>query len=262
MIECWHTPPAFFTHGEPLYGAFQAKVVVPAVNAVVIPHILSFTDAATLPMGVVTAWNGWTCIDIDPSAPPFTSSDKAGVLIWGAASSVGVCAVQSAKSLGFTVFVTASPKNYSHLKSLGADHCFDYRSPEVASEIISAAKSAGVSINHGYLTTGIPMPIYDVLAAFGGWKFATAIPPNSTFSYHPDIGVRFVLAPEGRHDHGKLLGEYMSFVFQKWLGPRLHSGEFRPAPKAKVYPGGLDGLNAALNVLKAGVSNEKVVLEV
>jgi NADPH:quinone reductase-like Zn-dependent oxidoreductase len=62
------------------------------------------------------------------------------VLIWGGASSVGACAIQLAAASGATVLTTASPANHDFVKSLGADHVFDYRSPTVMDDAASVLK--------------------------------------------------------------------------------------------------------------------------
>ncbi|OQU96261.1 hypothetical protein CLAIMM_02368 [Cladophialophora immunda] len=255
--------PAFFYQGVPRYGAFQKKVIVPVENACVIPDTLSFVDAATLPMGVVTAWSGWTSIGLRYDTR-FAASDKQAVLVWGASSSVGVCAVQTAKALGFTVFATCSPRHHAYLRSLGADDVFDYKAPGVVQDILAAAakKHGGVLLKTAYHATGDIQPCLDVLAASGTTenkgRLATAVPVGPSTPTHPSVETKFVMAPEGSGTGGK----HLEFVLQQWLAPRLANGEFIPAPHARVMPGGLAGLNDALDVLKAGVSCQKLVLEV
>ncbi|EXJ53340.1 uncharacterized protein A1O5_13434 [Cladophialophora psammophila CBS 110553] len=253
--------PAFFYQGEPPYGGFQKKVVVPVENACVIPDTLSFVGAATLPMGVVTAWSGWTSIGLRYDTH-FSASDKQGVLVWGASSSVGVCAVQTAKALGFTVYATCSPKHHGYLRSLGAERVFDYHAATVVQDILAAAKEDGVALKTAYRAIGDIQPCLDVLAASSTaeekGKLASAIPVNEATPTHPNVETKFVMAPEGSGAGGR----HFEFVMQEWLAPRLASGAFTPAPEARVMPGGLAGLNDALDVLKEGVSCQKLVLEV
>lgn len=47
----------------------------------------------------------------------------------GAAQRVGCSAIQFAVAVGYQVVTTASPKNFDLVRSLGASHAFDYRSP-------------------------------------------------------------------------------------------------------------------------------------
>lgn len=53
------------------------------------------------------------------------------VLVRGAASGVGVAAVQFAHALGATVAGLAGAKDLEHVRSLGADEVFDYRTVDV-----------------------------------------------------------------------------------------------------------------------------------
>jgi NADPH:quinone reductase-like Zn-dependent oxidoreductase len=57
------------------------------------------------------------------------------VLVWGAGGAVGGYAVQYAKSAGYTVIATASPRAAAHLESIGASAVLDYKSPTIVSEL-------------------------------------------------------------------------------------------------------------------------------
>jgi NADPH:quinone reductase-like Zn-dependent oxidoreductase len=84
------------------------------------PRRLSHVEAASVPIGALTAWQGLF--------------DRAGVtkgervLIHGGSGAVGVYAIQMARRAGAHVFTTASAGNIELLKQLGADEVFDYKS--------------------------------------------------------------------------------------------------------------------------------------
>jgi len=61
------------------------------------------------------------------------------VLIYGGSTATGILAIQFAKASGYTVYTTSSPKNFDYLKSLGADHTFDYNSASCAQDIKAAS---------------------------------------------------------------------------------------------------------------------------
>lgn len=64
------------------------------------------------------------------------------LLIWGASTTVGICAIQFAKAGGvFPILVSASPERHALLSGLGATHCFDYKSPYVIEDIKAVLKS-------------------------------------------------------------------------------------------------------------------------
>src|SRR5436189_480326 len=82
------------------------------------PKSLSFTDAASVPLAALTAWQA--LIDVAKLQPGQT------VLIHGGSGGVGSFAIQIAKARGSRVIATASTANQDLLKQLGADVAVDY----------------------------------------------------------------------------------------------------------------------------------------
>jgi len=115
-----------FTAGQEIYGfndwfedgaVAEFCVTVPASIAAK-PAVLTHEQAASVPIGALTAWQGF-----------FEQAKlKAGdsVLVHGGAGAVGVFAVQIAKLRGAHVIATASGKNLALVKELGADEVIDY----------------------------------------------------------------------------------------------------------------------------------------
>ncbi len=87
-------------------------------NGALKPKSLNFTQAAAVPLGALTAWQG--LVD--------TAHLSAGqtVLIQGGSGGVGSFAVQIAKARGAKVIATASTRNQDLLKQLGTDLAIDY----------------------------------------------------------------------------------------------------------------------------------------
>lgn len=83
-----------------------------------------------------------------PLAPNPELKDKV-FLVWGASSSLGQMVVQFARYYGFEVVATCSSYNFEHVKSLGADHVFDYKDSDVIEKI---RKVAGDRITISYDT--------------------------------------------------------------------------------------------------------------
>lgn len=79
-------------------------------------------------------------IPLPTSFPEHSTQDiDTPALVYGAGASSGQYMVQLLKLAGFnTIIVTASPRNHALLKDLGATHCFDYRSPELVKDILTA----------------------------------------------------------------------------------------------------------------------------
>ena len=248
----------FFTGGAPDYGAFQTHVLVPAESVTVLPDTMSFNEGALLPMAVMTAWGGWYTIGI-PRDTQYKPEDKKGMLVWGGASSIGTAAIQSATKLGFQVYTTASPKNHSYLKELGAKQCFDYKDADVVSKIVTAAKKDGLTLDKAFDAAGQTQECLDILKEFApGAKLASATPLPDGHPTAEGVEIKFVMAPDGEEARN----EHFAFVMGTWLTPRLANGEFVPAPKIQVVGKGLEKINEGLEILKAKVSGVKLVVEI
>ncbi|KAE8166893.1 chaperonin 10-like protein [Aspergillus tamarii] len=139
------------------YGTHQRYLACPEEMAFHVPANLPAHHAACL--GVVTMTAADTLYNIFKFPLPDngdTGKTRKPVLIWGASSSVGLCAVQFARASGiYPIFVTASPQRHQLLLDLGATQCFDYRSHDVASQIKSAVEEGHWdSIDYAFDTVG------------------------------------------------------------------------------------------------------------
>jgi NADPH:quinone reductase-like Zn-dependent oxidoreductase len=120
-------------------GAFQTYVVLMQNMVSTIPSELAYEQAAVLPLALSTASTG--LFQRDHLALPLPTLDAPDrhetVLVWGASTSVGSNAVQLARSAGYRVIATASPRNFDYVRSLGAAAAIDYHSSAI-DEIIAA----------------------------------------------------------------------------------------------------------------------------
>ncbi|KAK6456574.1 zinc-binding oxidoreductase [Scheffersomyces xylosifermentans] len=103
--------------------------------------INTFEGAASVSLGLVTvALSFGHSLKIDTNKE---SHKGKSILIWGGATATGVLAIQVAKLVyGLEVIATASSKNHKFLQDLGADAVFDYKDPNVVSDIKSYAKGS------------------------------------------------------------------------------------------------------------------------
>lgn len=105
-------------------GAMSELAMVSTKQLRKLPEGMSFEEAATIPVGALTALNGL---------------QKAGnlqgrkVLVNGATGGVGHFAVQIAKAKGAYVTATCSTRNIDLARKLGADEVIDYTKQDVAS---------------------------------------------------------------------------------------------------------------------------------
>lgn len=125
------------------------------------PESLTMVEAASVPLVWLTAWEA--LFD--------RSSLKAGdtILIHGGAGGVGYIAIQIAKQAGATVITTiSSPEKAEFAKSLGADHCINYKEEDFAEAALKLTDGIGVDI------------VFDVI---GGQVFADSFPATKIYGY-------------------------------------------------------------------------------
>ena len=101
-------------------GAFGEYVVVSENRSIAfVPDNMSFEQAATVPIAAITALQALR------DQGKIQRGQK--VLINGASGGVGTFAVQIAKSFGAEVTGVCSTRNQELVRSIGADHMFDYK---------------------------------------------------------------------------------------------------------------------------------------
>src|SRR5438552_3655340 len=106
-------------YGYPTFGGGWADyVTVKEWEVAAKPKSLNFIEAASVPMGALTAWQA--LVDVAKLHAGQT------ILIHGGSGGVGSFAVQIAKARGARVIATASTANQDILKQLGADVAVDY----------------------------------------------------------------------------------------------------------------------------------------
>jgi NADPH:quinone reductase-like Zn-dependent oxidoreductase len=117
-----------FEVGEEVYGmndwfadgAMAEYCVTQPSSVARKPSRLSHVEAASVPIGALTAWQGLY--------------DRAGlqagehVLVHGGAGAVGLFAIQLARLRGARITTTVSPRNFDLVTELGAEQVIDYRS--------------------------------------------------------------------------------------------------------------------------------------
>ncbi|CAF1200113.1 unnamed protein product [Adineta ricciae] len=113
-------------------GSFCEYIVQEASLVFRYPSMMSPEAATTLSLACITAALG-LFHKLGLPLPPATCG--ASVLVWGGSTSVGQYAIQLAKAAGCFVVATASSARHEYLKGLGCNACFDYKDPNVVSQI-------------------------------------------------------------------------------------------------------------------------------
>ena len=125
--------------GEHVAGTFAEFVVVPEINACPKPPGLPWEEAAAFPLTFLTAWR---MLVTKARARPGES-----LLIVGIGGGVAVAALQIAKILGMTVWVTSgSAEKLSRAKTLGADLGIDPAAGDFSREVRKMTGRRGVDV--------------------------------------------------------------------------------------------------------------------
>lgn len=267
-------------------GAFQEYVILRQDAVTAIPDVLSFEQASVLPLAVATAACGLFLPEqlalLKPSPAKRAMPAKEAVFIWGGATSVGSCAIQLAVAAGYCVVTTASPKNFSHVRALGAASVLDYSDRRVVDKAVEALHGfelAGVLS----IAAGSGAACIDIASRCKGRKIVSMasapLPLNDAplteqflwkLSRFSRIGIGFAsLALRARMKGvttraiwGTALvnGPLCREIFVDFLEPALADGRFKATPDPLVAGHSIRDIPAAMAVLRQGVSARKVVV--
>jgi NADPH:quinone reductase-like Zn-dependent oxidoreductase len=119
-------------------GGYAEKVAVPAKNVIKLPPGLKSELAATLAVSYLVAWN---------MLKTNAADNGKTILVYSAASGVGMATIQLAKALGAKVITTvSSEKKYEFARKLGADHIIDRKTSQNIADEVKKIIPAGVDI--------------------------------------------------------------------------------------------------------------------
>ena len=220
-----------------------------------IPDSMSFESAATIPLGLATAAVGLFQKDMIGLSTPTHDSKPNNqlVLIWGGASSVGCNAIQLSRAAGYQVLTTASVKNSSLVKSLGAQQVFDYKSPSVVEDIATALKGKTLAGILDCINVGNAIESCNAVRDASNNKDKTiatvlAIPPGMP-------GVSRIFALSLRQN------ELAKAIYTDFLPRALEQGTLVPAPEPLIVGTGLESIQKGLDLSEEGVSAKKIVVK-
>ncbi|KAH8074797.1 GroES-like protein [Cristinia sonorae] len=250
----------FFTNRK---GTFKQYTIIDADLVAKIPDNLSFDQAATVPLALVTSAIGLyseTRLGAGLVAP--WKEGGAGkyngqpIVIFGGSSSLGQYALQLAKLSAFSpIITTVSPRNDGLVKSLGATHTIDRSLP--ADEVLAAVKRIAtnpVKITFDAIAQASTQSVaYDILAS-GGTLVTVSALKIAEDKLTPDkkvVATYGSVHPEGNREFGRELFRNITHY--------LESGEIKPNP-VEVLSDGLTGIVDGLKRIQDGkISGVKLV---
>jgi alcohol dehydrogenase len=123
----------------PLQGAQAEYACVPAANVVAAPENLSWTDAASLPLVLVTTWRMLTV------RARISPGDY--VLVWGGAGGLGAMAIQICRLFGaHPIAVANTDEKLDFCRSLGASYLINRARQRVVREVQKITERRGVDL--------------------------------------------------------------------------------------------------------------------
>jgi NADPH:quinone reductase-like Zn-dependent oxidoreductase len=159
-------------------GGYAQKALLPASEAIPLPHNLSFAEGAAIPVPFYTAY-----VALHDKARL-----KAGetVLVSAGGGGVGVAAIQLAKAAGARVFTTVgSEEKAQRAKELGAESAINYKTQDFVAELQSLTDGKGVDVIIENVATDNLARDFTALARHGRIVLigtGTGKAPNVTFA--------------------------------------------------------------------------------
>jgi NADPH:quinone reductase-like Zn-dependent oxidoreductase len=249
-----------FTVGDEVYGmtggvgGVQGSLAeYAAVDADLLaskPVSLTMTEAAALPLAVITAWEGLV--------------DRAGVaegqlvLVHGGAGGVGHIAVQLARARGATVFATGTGRSLEVIRSLGAEPV-DYKATPVADYLASATGGDGFDVvfdtaGGSVLDSSFESvrPYTGHVVSILGWGTHSLAPLSFRGATYSGVFTLLpILTGRGRLHHGEILGQAAILADAGQLTPILDPRDFD-----------LDSVGLAHHVVESGAARGKVIVSI
>lgn len=191
-------------------GTFAELLAVHQDDLAPKPATLTMTEAASLPLVALTAWQALV------ERARVRPGQK--VLIHAGAGGLGSIAVQLAKELGAHVATTVSTAKVDLVKDLGADEVIDYRTQDFT-EILDGYDVVLDSLGGDNLARSLR-----VLKP-GGIAISVAGPPDPAFArelgVNPVLRLAMTVLSSKTRRQAKRLGVTYSFLFMKASGDQL-----------------------------------------
>ena len=243
--------------------------VVQADKAAILPDHIPFTDGAVLPYAIEAAVCGLCVQEPGPCMPGvmtpalgmrypsnqnYSSMAADRVLIVnGASSSVGSMATQIATAAGINVIAISGAQNFELARKSGASQVFDRRDPTLIAKIVEAVQNTELGFVGIFDAISTPENYEQDLAILrnlgGGHLACTHPPPTEDVPSSVKTGMIFAI------------NDVVAPVFRGFVTPALQSGQLKCLPEPTVVGRGLEFVNEALKMSKAGVSATKLVVE-
>ncbi|MBI4280501.1 MAG: zinc-binding dehydrogenase [Armatimonadetes bacterium] len=225
----------------PLDGSYAEYAKVPAANAVPKPARLTWEEAASIPLVLLTTYHMLVT----------RAQLRTGewILVWGATSGIGIVAVQLARHMGASVVAVAgSEEKLAAARDLGAHVLVNYKTQDVVDEVRKATGRRGVDVVFEH--TGQETWERSLRVMAWGARLVTC---GNTTGFQAITDLRFLF-----NKQLSLLGSHQGNKAELMAGLRLvEAGHIKPVV-GKVFP--LREAAAAQTAIETGNKIGKIVL--
>jgi NADPH2:quinone reductase len=232
-------------------GNYAEYTVLPEAEAELKPASLDFTEAAALPLVLITAWEA--LLDRGRLQQGQT------VLIHAGAGGVGHVAIQLARSVGARVATTVStPQKADLARALGADRAILYTDEDVQTAVMEWTGDRGVDVVLDTVGGDTFRDSLELASVYG--QVVTLLDPGNDVSWgsarSKNLGIHFTLMltpmlqdlPEARRHQGEILNHCSQLISEGKL--RVHIAGVLPLAEAA----------RAHAIIEAGHAQGKIVL--
>ncbi len=223
-------------------GAFAEYVTTSQDGALAMkPANVTFEQAAAVPIAALTALQALR--DIGKLKP------GQNVLINGASGGVGTFAVQIAKSFGAEVTGVCSTRNVEMVRSLGADHVFDYSKENYTDSGRKYDLIVDMVSNHSLLENRRVLKPEGILVIVGGGKgnwLGPVMGPIKGLVLSPLVGQEFVMILAQLHEDDLAI-----------LADLMQAGKVTPVIDKRYR---LNEVPAALQYSEEGHARGKIII--
>jgi NADPH2:quinone reductase len=183
-------------------------------------------------------------------------------VVYGAASSVGAYTIQLAKKSNIHPLICVAGSSQDYVKSLidpsKGDVIIDYRQGDEA--VVEGIRKAanGAKLFHAFDAVSDHNSYINVSKVLEKGSKITLVLPGKKYDGIPEYIEQAITSVGCVHKESRDFG----FVYFRYIGRGLQEGWFKAQP-TKVIPGGLGGVQEAMELLKDGkVHGQKLVFEI
>ena len=234
-------------------GGYAEQAVAPAGQCLPVPDGLDFAAAAGVPETFFTVWtNVFMRAGLQPGET---------LLVHGGSSGIGTTAIQMARALGATVYVTAgSAEKCAACLQLGAAQAVNYREEDFEAVLREATGDAGIDVildmvGGDYVNRNIRLAAVDgriVNIAFqGGFE--------ASVNFVPVLLKRLTLSASTLRPQSLEAKAEIAAQLHKTIWPRLQQGDIHPVVAA-TFP--LEQAAAAHELMESSQHIGKIILSV